>query len=83
MSDLTDERLLEGLRAAHPGWRPWSSDGGAWYAVRVDVTLSDAALQRGCAMTVCGDRLTDLADRLAEQAAYDHQVAVAARGGLT
>lgn len=89
MSDITDEaRGAEDLRAAleakYDGqWRVWSSDAGAWYATRRRITLSEQAISDvGCAQTVAGDDLGELADQLAEQELHD-ACAIAALGSLS
>jgi hypothetical protein len=58
---------MAALRTDFPGWRPWRSDAGRWWAVRL--APGTGATPDGWAMTVDADSAAKLRTVLGEQAA--------------
>ena len=61
------EDELASIERDFPGWQPWRSDGGRWWATRTGTRPPDSPPD-WWAMTVCGETATGLRDALDRQA---------------
>jgi hypothetical protein len=68
LSTRHDGGPLAAIRREFPGWRPFRSDAGRWWASRVGVRRPRNP-PHWWAMTVDGDTAEDLREALAKQAA--------------
>ena len=64
---------LSRITREFPGWHPWMSDGGRWWATRIGSVLRRADFGTGRVMTVDGDEPGSLRDQLLAQSQLDRE----------
>ncbi len=57
---------LASIEGDYPGWKPWRSDGGRWWATRIGARLPESPPE-WWAMTVYGETADGLRDALEVQ----------------